>query len=331
MPDLPLISVALCTYDGERFLREQLDSILAQDYPRLEVVAVDDASRDGTHALLLSYAARDPRLRVHRNPSNLGLVRNFESAFRLCRGDLIAPCDQDDVWLPAKLSAMQATLGDAPAVYCDSEIIDESGRPQQRRMSARFRMSAVDDPASFLLVNCISGHALLFRRELLRQALPIPEGVLHDWWLGFAACCAGRIEFCDRVLVRYRHHARASTQGRWKGAAPAAPRAGQKLATVRAVEARLRAFAAYPGARDPEFFATALRLWLGWTQHLVSPRLVGFLLRHRHRIFAFRPDERARHARYALRYLWGLRLKRLLRPGAYRAAPLTAGTGSAAP
>ena len=331
MPDLPLISVALCTCEGERFLREQLDSLLAQDYPLLEIVAVDDASRDGTHALLQSYAARDPRLRVHRNAANLGLVRNFETAFRLCRGDLVAPCDQDDVWMPSKLSAMQAALGDAPAVYCDSEIVDEAGRPQGRRMSGRFRMAAVRDPASFLLVNCISGHALLFRRELLRRALPVPEGVLHDWWLAFAACCAGRIEYCDRVLVRYRHHARASTQGRWKGSAPAPPPAGRKLATAVAVEARLRAFAAYPAVPDPGFFETALRLWLGWKEHFVSPRLVAFLLRHRRRIFGLRPDERARHVRYALRYLWGLRLKRLLRPRAYRPAPLRAGTGSAAP
>lgn len=331
MADLPLISVALCTYQGERFLREQLDSLLAQDYPHLEIVAVDDASRDGTPALLQSYAARDPRLRVHRNPANLGLVRNFESAFRLCRGDLIAPCDQDDVWMPSKLSAMQAALGDAAAVYCDSEIVDEAGRPQGRRLSGRFRMAAVRDPASFLLVNCISGHALLFRRQLLPQALPIPEGVLHDWWLAFAACCAGRIEYCDRVLVRYRHHARASTQGRWKGPAPAPPPAGHKLATAEAVEARLRAFAAHPAAPDPGFFATALRLWLGWKEQLVSPRLAAFLLRHRRRVFGFRPDARGRHVRYALRYLWGLRLKRLLRPRAYRAAPLRAGTGSAAP
>ncbi|HSB19217.1 MAG TPA: glycosyltransferase family 2 protein [Anaeromyxobacteraceae bacterium] len=331
MPDLPLISVALCTYEGERFLREQLESLLAQDYPHLEIVAVDDASRDGTHALLRSYAARDPRLRVHRNAANLGLVRNFETAFRLCRGDLVAPCDQDDVWMPSKLSAMQAALGDAPAVYCDSEIVDEAGRPQGRRLSGRFRMAPVLDPASFLLVNCISGHALLFRRELLGRALPVPEGVLHDWWLAFAACCAGRIEYCDRVLVRYRHHARASTQGRWKGTAPEPPRAGRKLATAVAVEARLRAFAAYPAAPDPVFFETALRLWLGWKEHFVSPRLVAFLLRHRRRIFGFRPDERARHVRYALRYLWGLRLKRLLRPRAYRPAPLRAGTGSAAP
>lgn len=319
MPDLPLISVALCTYEGERFLREQLDSVLAQDYPFLEVVAVDDASRDGTHALLQSYAARDPRLRVHRHPENLGLNRNFEAAFRLCRGDLVAPCDQDDVWMPSKLSALQATLGEAPAVYCDSEIIDERGRPRRRRLSARFRMAPVDDPASFLLENCISGHALLFRRELLREALPIPEGVLYDWWLSFAACCAGRIAFCDRVLVRYRHHPGAVTQGRWKEPHPAPLPAGRKLVTVRAVEARLRAFAAYPRAHDPQFFATALRLWLEWKGHFVSLRFPGFLLRRRHRIFGFRPDARGRHLRFALRYLWGLRLKQLLRPRAYAA------------
>ena len=195
MPTPPLISVALCTYDGERFLRPQLDSLLGQDHEALEVVAVDDASLDGTWAILEAYAARDPRLRVFRNPENLGFRRNFERAMGLCRGELIAPSDQDDVWRSEKLRRLSAALGNAAAIYCDSELIDAQGQPLGRRLSQLLPMGPIDDPATLLFDNCVSGHALLFRRSLLERALPVPEGVFHDWWLAFVAAGAGGVAY----------------------------------------------------------------------------------------------------------------------------------------
>jgi glycosyltransferase involved in cell wall biosynthesis len=318
MPELPLISVALCTYDGERFLPQQLDSVLAQDYPRLEVVAVDDASGDGTWALLQDLAARDPRVRIHRNPTNLGFQRNFERALGLCRGELIAPCDQDDVWRPDKLGALQRAMRGAAAAYCDSEIIDDSGRPLGARLSSRFHMGRIDDPAAFLFSNCVSGHALLLRRSLLEEALPLPEGVFHDWWLAFVAACSGFIEYRGEPLVQYRQHARAVTDlgGRRRLRASERPR-GYKLPGIDDTERRLRAFAAYPRSRDPAFIAAVLRLWLGWKEQLVCPRLVAFLLRHRDRLFAFQHPGGLRRARRAAELFWGLRLKRLVRPHAF--------------
>ena len=93
----PLISVALCTYNGERYLREQLNSLFSQTYSNMEIVAVDDASTDRTVDLLREYERRDARLRVVVNTRNIGFIRNFERAISLCNGVLIAPCDPDDV------------------------------------------------------------------------------------------------------------------------------------------------------------------------------------------------------------------------------------------
>jgi glycosyltransferase involved in cell wall biosynthesis len=321
MSDPPLISVALCTYNGERFLREQLDSVLAQDYPRIEIVAVDDASTDGTFALIESYAARDARMRVWRNPSNVGFRRNFELALEQCRGDLIAPCDQDDVWLPSKLSILQRALGDAAAAYCDSELVDEQGRSIGVRMSDRRPMGRIDDPAVFLFGDCVSAHAVLLRRNLLERALPVPVGVYPDWWLGLLAACSGPVEYVSEPLVRYRQHACSVTDVlHRRQAAPALRPAGYKLAALEETECRLRAAAAVPGARDEAFFATALRLWLGWKRQWLSPRLAAFMLRHRERLFALRPDHRWRHARDAVKHLWGLPLKRFVGPRGYRRA-----------
>lgn len=313
----PLISVALCTYNGERFLPAQLDSVLAQDYPNLEVVALDDASSDGTFALLQSYAARDPRLRVHRNPANLGFRRNFEAALRLCRGELIAPCDQDDVWQAEKLTRLQRGLGERAAIFCDSALIEDDGRPLGFRLSDRIAMRRFDDGAPFAFANCISGHALLVRSSVVARALPVPEHLFHDWWLAFVAAGAGGIEYLPEPLVQYRQHARAVTDllgRRRRSGAPRPP--GHRLAMAEATGHRIRAFAAFPGPHQA-LFAALLPLWEGWMRRPVAPSLVWFLLRHRRQLFVFRRSERRRRVTRALGYLVGLPARRLLRPRAY--------------
>lgn len=320
MPERPLISVALCTYNGQRFLPEQLDSLLSQDYPNLEVVAVDDASSDATWALLQAGAARDPRLRLHRNERNLGFRANFEEALRRCRGELIAPSDQDDVWRADKLRLLEAALGTAAAVYCDSELVDGQGRPMGRRLSRKFPMGPIGDPAAFLFDNCVSGHALLLRRSILGRALPLPEGVFHDWWLGFVAAAQGGIAYVAEPLVQYRQHAAAVTDiaGLRRTRHSERPR-GHALGRLEADERRLRAFASRAPMGEEPLFARVLELWLGWKEQFLSPRLALFLLRRRHRIFALKRDARLRRARNAIRFLWGLRLKRVFQPRAYGA------------
>lgn len=315
MPGLPLISVALCTYNGARFLPAQLDSLLAQDYPELEVVAFDDASSDGTFEVLQGCAARDPRLRVHRNPANLGFRRNFEGALRACRGELIAPCDQDDVWRPDKLRRMERALGVRAAVFCDSLLVDERGEPLGR-LSGRIPMRDFEDPAQFLFGNRVSGHALLVRREVVERAAPFPERLFHDWWLAFVAAGAGGIGYLDEPLVQYRQHPGAVTDtvGARQPGGPRFP--GYARIRAEGVEERLRAFAAFPGEAQ-ELFVELLGLWEGWKRQLLSPRLALFLLHHRQRFFVFRQREPSRRVTGALDYLWGLRARRLVRPQAY--------------
>ena len=101
-----LISVALCTYNGEKFLREQIDSILAQTYKNLEIVIVDDCSTDKTTNIINAYAEKDKRIKLFQNASNLGFNKNFERALGLTSGEYIAISDQDDIWLPQKLQSL---------------------------------------------------------------------------------------------------------------------------------------------------------------------------------------------------------------------------------
>ncbi len=202
----PLISVALCTYNGERYLREQLDSLLAQTYSNMEIVAVDDGSTDRTVEVLREYEQRDARLHVVVNPRNVGVVRNFERAIALCKGTFIAPCDQDDVWLADKLRMLAGYIGQHSIAYCDSEIIDADGRSRGMSMSRFWAMQDLSDPVAFVMENCVSGHAMLFRRNLLDDNPRLPTEVFHDWWLAARAAARGGIVFCPEKLVRYRQH-----------------------------------------------------------------------------------------------------------------------------
>src|SRR5690606_33629827 len=104
--DSPLISIALCTYNGEKFLAEQLDSIVNQTYKNIEIIAVDDCSTDRTLTILQKYASKDVRVKVYSNKTNKGYSKNFEYAISLCTGDYIAVSDQDDIWVSDKLELL---------------------------------------------------------------------------------------------------------------------------------------------------------------------------------------------------------------------------------
>lgn len=211
----PLISVALCTHNGERWLREQLDSALAQDAVTIELVALDDRSSDGSVALLREYAVRDQRVRVFENATNLGPARSFERAMSLCRGEFLAPCDQDDVWEPRKLSRLLETIGAAGLAYCDSRYIDEHGAFSGDGVSDHLGMMSGREPLQFLFANSVSGHAALLRREVFERARPFPPGVFHDWWLALCAAAGEGVAYLDAPLVRFRRHASTfSTLGR---------------------------------------------------------------------------------------------------------------------
>jgi glycosyltransferase involved in cell wall biosynthesis len=209
---LPRVSVALCAFNGERWLAEQLDSVLAQDGVEVDVVAMDDASTDGTFAILQAYAAKDPRVRVYRHEENLGHLRSFEQCMDLCEAPLIAPCDQDDVWEPTKLATLAAAIGEADLAYCDSLYVDADGRSLGRRLSGdRTVMHAGRDPLRFAFENTVSGHALLVRKSVVERAHPFPVGFFHDWWLAMQAAGGAGVVYVDKPLVRFRRHASASS------------------------------------------------------------------------------------------------------------------------
>lgn len=275
----PRISVALAVYNGAAHLEAQLDSLLAQDVPDFEIVASDDASIDGSLALLQACAARDNRLRVLSQPRTLGFTNNFAAAFAACRGELICPSDQDDLWRSDKLRLLAAALGEADLVYCDSELIGEDGRPLGARLSEQRGMCSGKDPLVFVLSNCVSGHAMLFRRALLARALPIPEDQYYDWWIAIVAACSAGVRYLDEPLVQFRRHGTTATglggvrRDPVFALEPYLRERQQLLAAMRTLSP--------PSGTELEQLHTALTLWIDQRQWLP---LLRFSLRHHRRL-----------------------------------------------
>ncbi len=313
----PLTSIALCTYNGERYLREQLDSLMAQTCRDFEIIAVDDASTDATVAILRDYAARDARIHIVVNPVNLGFRKNFEHAMSLCTGRFIAPCDQDDVWLPEKLAVLLDTIGDHAAAYCDSEFVDEHGQPLNDAMSRHVVLLSTSDPAVFAAGNCVSGHAMLFRRELVVRALPIPDCFYYDWWLAAVAASEGGVIACTSQLVKYRLHGNNVTN--ILRTRPPQRQPGYRWKGLHDFRLRLQCLVGLPGG-SRAFIAQWRDLWVARETQWLSLTLAAFVFRHAPRIFAIHKWQRSR-LKYAIKYVFGLRLKRMTNPYGYNAAP----------
>ncbi len=200
------ISVVLCSYNGARFIKEQVLSILGQTYPIMELIVVDDASVDDTCAIITAMAEADHRIRLYRNPVNLGFSANFEKALRLADADIIAIADQDDYWHPEKIKKMMAAWrADVPLIYCDSVRFTHQ-LPQNPVPNPKNRKLEGDDPKCIAMFNTISGHAMLLRKSFLDKALPVPAGVYYDWWLGMVAMCNGSVQLLPEILVYQRAH-----------------------------------------------------------------------------------------------------------------------------
>ncbi|SFU20854.1 Glycosyl transferase family 2 [Algoriphagus locisalis] len=203
---LPLISIALCTYNGCKYLRPQLESLVNQTYPNLEISIYDDCSTDETPSIIQEYAKKFPQIKVHQNPRNLGYQENFAANFKACKGDLIAPCDQDDIWALNKIEKLFDLLQDHILVYHDSELIDEEGKSLGINISTRLNFVSGKNPKNFLFFNCVSGHSMLFSRDLLKYIFPFPKKGFYDHWMVFVASHYGSIDYLSECLVQYRQH-----------------------------------------------------------------------------------------------------------------------------
>lgn len=212
------ISVALCTYNGEDFLAEQLESILLQTRIPDEVIIRDDGSADATAGIIEAFARRFPgQVDFAVNEARRGVAGNFEGALARATGDLILVSDQDDIWCPDRTErAERAFMADPTLLllFADARLVDASRQPvgmtqlqalglcdddrRRLRSGAAFSVLAVK--------NLVVGATVCLRRELLADALPVPTAWLHDEWLALIAAARGGIGLDESPVIDYRQH-----------------------------------------------------------------------------------------------------------------------------
>ena len=203
----------MATYNGEKYLREQIDSILNQTIQDFELIVCDDCSTDTTWNILLEYQSQDKRIKCYRNEENLGFKKNFEKAIKLCTGEYIALSDQDDIWLPEHLEKLVNIIGVTDIACGNSELIDKTGKSSNKLLSDASDLCSLysDEEMTYRFLcftNPFQGASMLIRRNFLfEKALPIPEGVLyHDAWFAACACLSQGIQYTFNVVTLYRQH-----------------------------------------------------------------------------------------------------------------------------
>lgn len=202
----PLVSIVIATYNGERFLEQQLNSLLAQDYPNTEIIAVDDCSTDKTVEILQQFSRHFPKIRFTVNRENVGCIKNFEKAISLAKGDFIATCDQDDWWQPEKISLLMKEIGPYDLVYHNALLVDDKNESLHITLSDLRNMVDINDTRFLAAGTWIPGHSILFRVSLLKNILPFPANIPHDYWIIFNASAGKGVHYVDRELVYYRQH-----------------------------------------------------------------------------------------------------------------------------
>ncbi len=210
------VSVALCTFNSERFLQEELESIERQSVLPTEIIVCDDGSTDRTLEILEAWRETVPfSVLIRKNNENLGYTKNFEQAVSLCSGEIILLADHDDIWFPNRVEKILETFRSDPdlgLVSSDAQIVDADGINQNMRLSEFvermhlrefWRFFFPQDSEMILWTGCTTA----LRRRFLPRVLPIPaEIACHDIWFYLTFALISRVGFISEPLISYRLH-----------------------------------------------------------------------------------------------------------------------------
>ena len=198
-----MISVCMATYNGEKFIKEQIDSILPQLSDDDELVVSDDGSKDRTLDIISSY--NDKRIRILHHGAPHGFVHNFENALGNAKGDYIFLSDQDDTWKPNKVKVVLNKLKDYDLVIHNAELVDGQGRSLGKTYydCTHHKTSFW---ANFYKTRWL-GCCMAFRKNVRDYCLPIPPKLTgHDYWIGMLGMLRFKYAFMDEILMCYRRH-----------------------------------------------------------------------------------------------------------------------------
>lgn len=205
-----MISIALATYNGEKYLREQIDSILRQSYVNFEVVACDDCSTDNTWTILMEYSNLDKRIKCYKNDKNIGYGSNFEKAMKICKGEYIAFCDQDDIWLEDHLSVLIENIGNNIASCADAFIYKNDFYSETLgELNLTDSLDTFEKKIKRIVYggSPYQGASMLVNSIYINDLLPLPEGAkIHDAWIALYACVLNKFVYVNIPVTLYRQH-----------------------------------------------------------------------------------------------------------------------------
>lgn len=225
----PKIDILLATYNGEKYLPEQIDSILCQTYENWNLIVRDDGSSDNTVRIIKSYRDRynNKITLVEDKLGNLGVCNNFAKLLEYSNAEFVMFCDQDDVWLPRKIELEYKKMQDLIKrygseipllVYTDMKVVNES----LLTTSTSFWTHSTLNPrigkslSRLLVCNVASGCTMMFNKKLRDLSLPLPGDVLmHDWWLNLLSVSLGKNDYISEPTVLYRQHVMNKVGARW--------------------------------------------------------------------------------------------------------------------
>ncbi|WDF54714.1 glycosyltransferase family 2 protein [Mucilaginibacter sp. KACC 22063] len=204
-----MVSVCLASYNGEKFIKEQIDSILIQLQPNDELIISDDSSTDNTVKVVRSIP--DPRIKLYTSNNFRDPIKNFQNALSYAKGEYIFLSDQDDIWIENKYEEMINLLKDYDLAISDSIIVDEQLNTLHPSFFSYFKSG------KGIIKNVIKssyyGSCMAFRKTILDVALPFPDTkeIGHDLWIGLVAEMIGKVIFYKKPLILYRRHSNTFT------------------------------------------------------------------------------------------------------------------------
>ena len=213
------ISVAMCTYNGELYLKKQLESIAYQTVFPSELIVCDDCSTDGTAQILIDFSQKaEFPVSIYQNKGNLGSTKNFEKAIGLCSGDVVVLADQDDIWREDKLALIRETFlknQEVGLVFSNGHIVNYEGRQLDGSLWDSFRFTGLErkriergEAFDVLLGHSIvTGATMAFKAQFIELIRPIPVDWVHDGWITLLISTVAKIKPINLPLISYRKHA----------------------------------------------------------------------------------------------------------------------------
>lgn len=210
------IDILLPTYNGEKYVCEQIESILNQTYKNIKLIISDDCSKDETIKILRQYEQKDSRVKIYEQKENLGVIKNIEFLLEKVENELYMLSDQDDIWLPEKVekSLQKIEKENADMVFGDLEVVDENLKtiyPSFRDfMKIKNKINkCINTNRINYLYNCVTGCTILSKKEFIKDILPLPtesKRVLHDHWIGLILSFKGKLAYMQETYIKYRQH-----------------------------------------------------------------------------------------------------------------------------